>query len=90
MSHMLIFGNVGHNWFVVFKMVDCGMPLAHALFLPITYCAYSVIGVSVIRLIALGYFTFFCLRYNIIGFYVSSLSLRLGYRLGYKSCLKTN
>ena len=39
-------------------MVDYGMPLAHTLFLPITYCAYSMIGVSVIRLITLGYFTF--------------------------------
>ena len=49
---------IGHDWFVVLKMVDHGMPLAHTLFLPITYCAYSVIGVSVIRLITLGYFTF--------------------------------
>ena len=39
-------------------MVDYGMPLASTLFLPITYCAYSVIGVSAIRLITLGYFTF--------------------------------
>ena len=39
-------------------MVDYGMPLAHTLFLPITYRAYSVIGVSVIILITLGYFTF--------------------------------
>ena len=34
------------------------MPLASTLFLPITYCAYSVIGVSVIRLITPGCFTF--------------------------------
>ena len=39
-------------------MVDYGMPLASTLFLPITYCAYSVIGVSVIRLITPGCFTF--------------------------------
>ena len=49
---------IGHDCFVVLKMVDYGMLLAHTLFLPITYCAYSVIGVSVIRLITLGYFTF--------------------------------
>ena len=43
---------------MVLKMVDYGMPLAHTLFLSITYCACSVIGVPVIRLITLGYFTF--------------------------------